>query len=237
MGVRISRHGVGVGAADDRRRTPVRRQPERHRLLARRAARLHRVDVRGEGRRPRLDFDRPPRRHRARARATPHFSPISKGNVYARRCGERRVCCGRARSTSIRSFGSPARRCWPAIASTCRPRRTKKADARPATPAARFAAASSRSTRAPGEVVWKSYTIAERAASAARLRRRHGAARARRAARSGRRRRSTSSAARSTSGRATRTAARCSRPPTQSSRSISKTGAHALGASARHHDA
>ena len=46
MGVRVSRRDVGVGAADRRRRAPVRRQPERHRLLARRGERLHRVDVR-----------------------------------------------------------------------------------------------------------------------------------------------------------------------------------------------
>ena len=35
VGVRISGHDGGLGAADDRRRTPLRRQPERHRLLPR----------------------------------------------------------------------------------------------------------------------------------------------------------------------------------------------------------
>ena len=61
VGVRVSRCDVGVGAADDRRRAPVRRQSERHRVCARCRERLRRVDVRGAGRRARVDLDRPSR--------------------------------------------------------------------------------------------------------------------------------------------------------------------------------
>ena len=49
VGVRIPQCNHRAGTADRRRRTRVRRQPERHRLRARREDRLHALDVPGEG--------------------------------------------------------------------------------------------------------------------------------------------------------------------------------------------
>ena len=85
MGVRFSRRHVGVGPADDCRRTPLRRQPERHRLLPRRGERLHRC---GRSRRravcarrfPSARSDRP--RRVAHAGYAAYFSD-QKGFVYA----------------------------------------------------------------------------------------------------------------------------------------------------------
>ncbi|PYR08343.1 MAG: hypothetical protein DMF99_19480 [Acidobacteria bacterium] len=50
--------GLRMGAADDCRRTSVRRQSERNRVFARREERVRRVDVRRAGRRTDVDRDR-----------------------------------------------------------------------------------------------------------------------------------------------------------------------------------
>jgi len=101
---RISRCDLGVGAADDRRRPFVHRQPERHRLLARRGQRLHRVDVRGAGRRtiPRFQLDG------VRTGYAAYFSDQKGSSTPSMRQRASRSGCGR--STIIRWCVSPDRR-------------------------------------------------------------------------------------------------------------------------------
>ena len=103
VGVRFSRHDLRVGAADGRRRTPVRRQPERHGLLARRG------DAAAScGRSPRRAACA--RRFRSARATAPRGSRGLRGlrrrsarlRLRARR-RDRHGCCGRGRSTSIRS--------------------------------------------------------------------------------------------------------------------------------------
>ena len=91
MGVRLSRRDLGVVAADRRRRTPVRRQPERHRLLARREERLHHLDVHGEER---------------RARTAPIFGAARRRSGYAVLLRRHR------RQRRTRSTRPPARVLW-----------------------------------------------------------------------------------------------------------------------------
>jgi hypothetical protein len=65
MGLRLPRRDLGVVAADRRRRPPVRRQPERHRLFARRGERLHSLDVQRAKRRAYRGDHRTSRRRRS----------------------------------------------------------------------------------------------------------------------------------------------------------------------------
>ena len=163
MGVRLSRRHLGVGAADDRRRTPVRRQPERHRLFARRG------DAAASCGRSRRRAACAPRSRLAVARGAAARDASELRRVFLRserlrlrgRRGDGPCSCGRGRSTIIRWCGSPDRRRSTRVVSTSRPRRTKKAASRPATPAARSAAAIVALDARTGDVIWKTYTIPE----------------------------------------------------------------------------
>ncbi len=146
VGVRISRRDVRVVAADGRRRPVVRRQPERHRLLAGRKERLHRVDVHRKKRRA----DGARVRTAGRDRPASPSTSATPAPTSTRSMPRPATNSGRAGWTIIRSRASPAHRRSFAVASTCRCRRSKKPRRRsPATPAARSAAASTRSTQKP----------------------------------------------------------------------------------------
>ena len=160
MGLRISRRLGRLGATDRGRRARVRRQPERHRLRARREDRLHPLDVQ----RARAACG-PRSRSAAARRAHRVYFGDTAANVYALDA-DTGGSCGRARSTSIRSRASPARRRSTRAGSTCRCRRTRRRRAPTrSTAAARSAAASPRSTRRPARWSGRRHTIAERAAA------------------------------------------------------------------------
>ena len=91
----------------------VRRQPEWHGLFARCSERLCRLDLRRAGRRARVDLDRSAfarglarasARHRQGTASGPSYFSDQKGFVYALDAATGR-CCGRGRSTTIRSSG------------------------------------------------------------------------------------------------------------------------------------
>ena len=139
VGVRLSRCHVGLVAADRRRRPPVRRQPERHGLRARREERLHLLDVHGEERRA----------HGVtvgsqRATATRVYFGDTGANVYALDAATGRRTLVASRSTIIPTRASPASpTLYQGSARTCRCRRSRKPPpASRATSAARSAAAS-----------------------------------------------------------------------------------------------
>ena len=92
MGVRIPGCDVRVVAANRGGRPPVRRQPKRHGVLARRGERLHRVDLHGEKRRAHgVDI-----RSRFRRRALRRLLRRHGANVYALDAETGRVLWSRA---------------------------------------------------------------------------------------------------------------------------------------------
>ena len=223
MGVRVSRCDVGVGAADDRRRALVCRQPERDRLFARRGERLRGVDVRRAGRRARVDLDRSPRRGGKRLPPVGYAAYFSdqKGFVYAVDAATGKQIWMRKVDDHplVRLTGSPTLyedRLYVPTSSY------EEGGKPPGYACCTFRGAIVALDARTGDVIWKSYTIAEEPQLLRRLRRRDASCAGRRAARSGRRRQSTPGAARSTSASATPTAVRRSRRPTPCSRSISR---------------
>ena len=113
VGVRISRCDVRMVAADRGERPPVRRQPERDRLLARREERLHPLDVHREERRAHGAGLRSPRRTATRCTSA---TPAPTSTRSTRRPG-RELWSRQARRASVRAdhrladalSGSPVR--------------------------------------------------------------------------------------------------------------------------------
>ena len=128
---------VGVGAADSRRRPRVRRQPERHRLRARRAA-----PAASAGRSPRRAACARRSRSTGAATAGVVYFGDTAANVYALDAETGRAAVGAHGRRSPAGARSPDRRRCTRADSTCRSRRTKKRRAPiRSTPAARSAAA------------------------------------------------------------------------------------------------